>query len=246
MLLRLNKFLSMAGVESRRKAEELIKAGVVKVNGEVCTSLSKKIDPQKDIVKVNEKRVKLKEPLYYSFYKPKGVVSTLFDPEGRKCIGDFIKTLPKGIKPVGRLDFYSEGLMFLTNDGDWAQSIQHPKFKVKKVYYVKVQGEPDQKAFQRWIKGMVIDGKFQKMEFVKKIKKTEGNHTWLEIHLFQGYTHQIKKMCGYLGFPAEKIKRVAIGNFKLKDLKPGEFRKLKKEEIESLIKGGKNEGSRKH
>lgn len=237
MYLRLNKFLSMAGVESRRKAEELILAGVVKVNGEVCTSLSKKIDPEKDIVKVNEKRVRIKDFLYYIFYKPKGVVSTLFDPEGRKCIGDFIKNLPKGIKPVGRLDYYSEGLIFLTNDGDWAQRIQHPKFKIKKIYYVKVQGEPDPKTIQRWLKGMVIDGKSQKMERVKKIKKTKGNHTWLEITLIQGYTHQIKKMCAYLGFPAEKIKRIAIGNFKLKDLKPGEIRKLKKEEI-NIFEGG--------
>lgn len=237
MLLRLNKFLSMAGIESRRKAEELILAGVIRVNGEVCTSLTKKIDPDKDIVKVNEKRVKIKAFFYYAFYKPKGVVSTLFDPEGRKCIGDYIKNLPKGIKPVGRLDFSSEGLIFLTNDGDWAQRIQHPKFKIKKIYHVKVQGEPDLKTIQKWLKGMVIDEKFQKMESVKKIKKTKGNHTWLEISLIQGYTHQIKKMCAYLGFPAEKIKRIAIGNFKLKDLKPGEIRKIRKDEI-NILEGG--------
>lgn len=237
MLLRLNKFLARAGVESRRKVEEIIKSGAVRINGIVCTLPSEKIDPQKDVVKVNGKRVVLKELCYYVFYKPKGVVSTLFDPEGRKCIGDFIKKLPRGIKPVGRLDYYSEGLIFLTNDGDWAQKIQHPKFNIKKIYYVKVQGEPDLKVFERWKKGMLIDGKHQKMEFVKTIKKNKTRHTWLEIHLIQGYTHQIKKMCAYSGYPAEKIKRIGIGNFKLKDLKPGEIRKIKKEDI-NIKEGG--------
>lgn len=246
MLLRLNKFLARAGVGSRRNVEELIKSGLVKINGEVCRELSKKVDPEKDVVKVEGKRISLPELCYYAFYKPKGVVSTLSDPEGRKCIGDFIKNLPKGVKPVGRLDYSSEGLIFLTNDGDWAQKIQHPKHNIKKIYYVKVQGKPDNKTFERWKKGMVIDGKFQKMEFVKIIRETREKHTWLEIHLIQGYTHQIKKMCTYLGYPSEKIKRVAIGNIKLNNLKVGEIRKLKEKEVNLILKGGKNESSRKY
>lgn len=242
--MRLSKFLSRAGIDSRRKVKELIKAGIVKINGIVCNDLSLKIDPEKDVVKVSGKRIKFENPHYFAFYKPKGVVSTLFDPKGRRCIGDFIKNLPKGIKPVGRLDYSSEGLIFLTNDGDWAQKIQHPKYNIKKIYQVKVQGFPDKEKFKRWTKGMTIEGKFQKMEFVKILKKTKGKHTWLEIHLIQGYTHQIKKMCAYLGHPAEKIKRIAIGNLFL-NLKIGEIKKLNLKEI-NLIKGGKGENSRKY
>jgi len=245
MLLRLNKFLSRAGISSRRKVEEIIKSGLVKVNGAICREPSKKIDPEKDIVKVEGKRVAPPKLYYYAFYKPKEVVSTLSDPEGRKCIGDFVKNLPKGIKPVGRLDYSSEGLILLTNDGDWAQKIQHPRYNIKKIYYVKVQGRPDSKALEKWKKGWFFDGKFQKMEYVKKISETKGNHTWLEIHLIQGYTHQIKKMCAYLGYPAEKIKRIGIGKITLKNLKIGEIRKLDENEIK-LLKGGKNEGSRKN
>lgn len=242
--MRLSKYLSRAGIDSRRKVKELIKAGIVKVNGKVCSDLSLKIDPEKDVVKVAEKKIKFEKAYYFAFYKPRGVVSTLFDPKGRKCIGDFIKNLPKGIKPVGRLDYSSEGLIFLTNDGDWAQKIQHPKYNIKKIYQVKVQGFPDKEKFKRWMKGMTIDGKFQKMEFVKILKKTKGKHTWLEIHLIQGYTHQIKKMCAYLGHPAEKIKRIAIGKLFL-NLRAGEIKKLNLKEI-SLIEGGKGENSRKY
>lgn len=246
MHLRLNKFLSRAGIESRRKAKELIKAGIVKVNGKVCSDLSLKIDPEKDVVKVLGKRIKFEKAYYFAFYKPKGVVSTLLDPNGRKCIGDFIKNLPKGIKPVGRLDYSSEGLIFLTNDGDWAQKIQHPKYNTKKIYEVKVQGSPDNEIMKKWMKGMKIDGKFQKMELVKTIKKTKGKHTWLKIHLIQGYTHQIKKMCAYLGHPAEKIKRIEIGGIKLGNLMPGQIRKLNHKEINLLKEGGKDENSRKY
>ncbi len=246
MKLRLNKFLSRAGFGARRKVEELILGGIVQVNGTICKNLGKVIDTEVDIVKVEGKRARLKPLLYYAFYKPKGVVSTLSDPLNRKCIGDFMINLPEGLKPVGRLDYSAEGLIFLTNDGDWAQIIQHPKNKVKKVYEVKVQGFPAEKVIQKWLRGFKIDGKFHKMENIKIIKKTKGNHTWLEITLYQGLTNQIKKMCGYMGYPVEKIKRVEIGGIKLGKHLSGKFRKLKLDEIKKFLKGGKGESSRKH
>ncbi len=173
MKLRLNKFLSRAGFGARRKVEELILGGIVQVNGTICKNLGKVIDTEVDIVKVEGKRARLKPLLYYAFYKPKGVVSTLSDPLNRKCIGDFMINLPEGLKPVGRLDYSAEGLIFLTNDGDWAQIIQHPKNKVKKVYEVKVQGFPAEKVIQKWLRGFKIDGKFHKMENIKIIKNLD-------------------------------------------------------------------------
>lgn len=246
MLLRLNKFIANSGVLSRRQADEYIKTGLVEVNGKIVTKPGTKIDPEKDIVKLDGKRVELKGFEYYAFYKPKYVISSLYDPKGRACIGDFIKKLKKGIKPVGRLDWATEGLIFLTNDGDWAQRIQHPRYGIKKIYEVKVQGFPEDKVIERWKKGMTIEGKKNKMEEVKILRRTKGNHTWLEVTLIQGYKNQIKKMCAYMGHPAEKIKRTGIGIVKLGNLKPGEIRKLNEKEIKYFLKGGINESSRKH
>jgi len=234
MRSRLNKFLAQAGLGSRRKVEELVTAGLVTVNGTLVTDLATTVDPQGDSVKVGGKRVRPRDLYYYAFHKPKNVVTTLDDPEGRPSVDRYLRRLPPGLKPVGRLDYASEGLILLTSDGDWAQSIQHPTKKVEKIYQVKVRGVPDPRALERWHKGLTLDGKRARMEKVELLKSTEADNTWLTVVLTQGMTRQIRRMCETLGHPVMKLKRTAIGRVLLGGLKPGEARELTEREIRSF------------
>jgi 23S rRNA pseudouridine2605 synthase len=239
MRSRLNKFLASAGLGSRRKVEELIAAGLVTVNGALVNDLATTVDPLKDSVKVGGKRVRPRECRYYAFYKPKNVVTTLRDPEGRPSVERYLRRLPPGLKPVGRLDFASEGLILLTSDGDWAQAVQHPSMKVEKVYEVKVKGVPAAKTLERWTKGLVLDGKRARMEKVEPLSSTEADNTWLTITLTQGMTRQIRRMCESQGHFVMKLKRVAVGRVALGRLKPGEARELTEREVQSFVRRGK-------
>lgn len=234
MRSRLNKFLAQAGLGSRRKVEELVTAGLVTVNGTLVTDLATTVDPLSDSVKVGGKRVRPRNLYYYAFHKPKNVVTTMNDPEGRPSVDRFLRRLPPGLKPVGRLDYASEGLILLTSDGDWAQSVQHPSRKVEKIYQVKVRGVPGLKTLERWHKGLTLDGKRARMEKVEPIKSTEADNTWLTVVLTQGMTRQIRRMCETLGHPVMKLKRTAIGGVLLGGLEPGEARELTEREIQSF------------
>jgi 23S rRNA pseudouridine2605 synthase len=246
MPLRLNKFLALAGLGSRRGVEEIIRGGKVAVNGAIITNLATTVDPEKDSVKVGGKRVKAQPFHYFGFHKPKNVITTLDDPEGRRDLPAYLRRLPPGVKPVGRLDYASEGLLLLTNDGDWSERIQHPSHHVGKVYEAKVKGTPPDRTLEKWRSGLTLDGKKARMESVEILDRTEAENTWLRVVLVQGLTQQIRRMCMALGHPVMKLKRVSVGAIFLESLGPGEYRELTEREIRSFDKGGLHESTGPH
>jgi pseudouridine synthase len=232
--LRLQVFLARAGIASRRAAEELIRNGVVTVNGELVTGLGTKIDPAADTVKVRGKMVKTQSrSAHYMLNKPRGVVSTASDPEGRETVLDLVKV--KGIRlfPVGRLDLQSEGLILLTNDGDLAQRLLHPKFEVPRSYHAKIRGHLDAKALKRLREGVMLDGKRTQPLTVRPIRSLP-NASWVDVTVKEGRQHLVRDALDAVGHPVVKLKRVSFGPLKLGRLALGESRPLKDAEVEAL------------
>jgi len=239
MLERLQKILSEYGIASRRKAEELIKEGRITVNGQIA-HLGQKADPEKDYIKVDGKLLIKPEPkVYYAFYKPRKVITSLIDPQGRPTIKDFIKGIKFRVYPVGRLDFDSEGLLLLTNDGELAYHVMHPSSEIEKTYLVKVDGIIEPETIEKLKKGIKIDGKLAIPVSVNLLRKLKAN-SWIKITLHEGRKRQIRKMLERVGHPVIRLIRIAIDGVKLEELKPGQYRSLTKEEIESLHKKVKN------
>ncbi|MGB9935556.1 pseudouridine synthase [Thermodesulfovibrio yellowstonii] len=233
MLERLQKILSDYGIASRRHAEELIKEGRVTVNGQIAV-IGQKADPEKDYIKVDGKLLIKPEPkVYYAFYKPRKVITALLDPQGRPTIKDFIKGIKFRIYPVGRLDFDSEGLLLLTNDGELAYKVMHPSSQIEKTYMVKVDGIVEPETIEKLRKGIKIEGKLAVPVSVHLVKKLKAN-SWIKITLHEGRKRQIRKMLERVGHPVIRLIRIAIDGVKLGDLKPGQLRPLTKEEIEKL------------
>ncbi|HPR63706.1 MAG TPA: pseudouridine synthase [Thermoanaerobaculia bacterium] len=245
--MRLNKYLASCGVASRREAEELIFSGLVTINGTKITNPAHPVE-EEDWVKVSGKTVRPKPPVYYVFYKPKQMITTMTDEKGRPCVGEVTARLPGGVFPVGRLDWLSEGLLFLTNDGDWAQLVQHPKNKIPKVYSVKIRGTLEPHVRERLTRGMTLDGRIMRMTRLSPTGKlTRAGHSWWEITLMEGRSRQIRRMLKAVGHPVQKLKRVAIGPIRLGSMKPGDLRVLTERErkaiTEHAMKGGANENS---
>lgn len=235
MLERLQKIISKYGIASRRHAEQLIREGRVTVNGQIAV-IGQKADPEKDHIKVDGKLLIKPEPkVYYAFYKPRKVITSLLDPQGRPTVKDFIKGIKFRVYPVGRLDFDSEGLLILTNDGDFAYKVMHPSSKIEKTYMVKVDGIVEKETIEKLRKGVKIDGKLAVPVSVHLVKTLKAN-SWIKITLHEGRKRQIRKMLERVGHPVIKLKRIAIDGIKLGDLKPGQFRPLTKEELEQLRK----------
>lgn len=231
---RIQKIIANFGKASRRKAEEMILEGRVTVNGAVAT-IGMKADMFRDHIKVDGKLlVHADEKIYLAMHKPKGVVTTLSDPEGRPTIKDFLKGIRQRIYPVGRLDYDSEGLLLLTNDGDLANSVMHPSGDMPKTYLVKVKGIIDDASIAKIRKGMRLDDGPTLPAKCKRISDT-GNHSWIEITLFEGRKRQIRRMLDRLEHPVIKLKRVSIDGIKLGSLKPGMIRELTQAEIEGLM-----------
>jgi len=233
--LRINQFLARAGVASRRGAEALIREGRVTMNGQVVSELATLVDPAQDAVKVDGRRVHLlKSTSYFALYKPKEVVSTLEDPEGRPCLTGLLPKGSKGLFPVGRLDYHSEGLLLLTTDGELANRLLHPRYKVVKTYHVKVKGDPAYEALERLRRGVVLDGRRTQPVTIRRIPSRETRHAWFEIEMTEGRKNQLREMFFRVEHPVIKLKRVAMGPVRLGKMRPGEVRPLTPEEEEAL------------
>ncbi|MGA9752399.1 MAG: pseudouridine synthase [Acidobacteriota bacterium] len=233
--LRLNLFLARAGIASRRGSEALILEGRITVNGEVVTELATLVDPGRDSVKLEGKRVRLQEQArYFALYKPKEIVSTLADEKGRACLTAFLPRGVQGLFPVGRLDYHSEGLLLLTTDGELANRLLHPRYKVLKTYQVKVKGDPAADALDRLRRGIVLEGRRTLPVTIRRIPSRETRHTWLQIEMTEGRKNQLREMFFRIDHPVIKLKRVAMGPVRLGKMKPGEVRPLLPEEVEAL------------
>src|SRR5919205_1962413 len=236
---RLQKIIAHAGVASRREAESMIRDGRVTVNGRVITELGSKADADRDHIKVDGKLITRKEPhRYILLYKPKEVMTTVEDPQGRRTVLDLVRGVRERIYPVGRLDFHSEGLGLLTNDGELAFKVSHPTHGSVKTYNVKVRGVPEERLVDKLRRGITIDGKRTLPCEIAGIKTTgknaeEGN-SWWEVKLREGRTQKIRKMFQAVGHPVQKLKRVAIGPIADPKLSPGVWRELTEREVRML------------
>ncbi len=236
---RLQKILSGIGIASRRKAEELILEGKVTVNGKTAV-IGMKADPEVDYIKVGGKLVagpqqKGVRKIYMMFNKPTGVVTTLSDPEGRPTIKDFMKEVRQRLFPVGRLDYDSEGLLLLTNDGDFANSILHPSKEIPKTYLVKVKGVIEEDKLEKLRRGVILEDGATMPAKARRIRQSENN-SWVEMTIYEGKKRQVRRMLEKVGHPVQKLKRTAIDGLKLGDLKTGELRPLTHEELRRMKK----------
>jgi 23S rRNA pseudouridine2605 synthase len=234
---RLQKIMAACGIASRRKAEEIIAAGRVTLNGQVVSEQGTKADPERDEILVDGKRLQGEQRLrYFLLHKPIGYVTTVSDPEGRKTVMELMKNCPERVYPVGRLDYSSEGLLLMTNDGALAQKLTKAGSHVQKTYLVKIGGKPSEQAINKLRAGVTIeleDGRRVKTSPAKIRLVENATNPWYEVILIEGRNRQIRRMFQRVGFPVEKIKRVQVGPLKL-DVPLGEFRSLTVREVAQL------------
>jgi 23S rRNA pseudouridine2605 synthase len=229
---RLQKFLARAGVASRRQAETLITAGKVRVNGQVVTELGVKIDPERDKVQVEGKRVRPATLVTLVVNKPSGYVSTTRDPQGRRVITDLVGKTYGRLYPVGRLDYDATGLMILTNDGEMAEHLMHPRYQVPRTYRVTVAGQVPREAAERLAAGLELDGRAVPTGVV--LVKQETDKTVLELTVWEGRYHLVKRLMEKVGYPVLRLKRIAFGPLRLEGLARGGYRPLTKQELAQL------------
>jgi 23S rRNA pseudouridine2605 synthase len=233
---RLQKILSRAGLASRREAEKWILEGRVSVNGAVIRQLGSQADPTRDSIKVDGKRVKPAGALlYFAFHKPPGIITTLNDPQKRPDLTQFIERLgmKQRVFPVGRLDFNSTGLLLLTNDGELARRVAHPRFGVKKIYRVKLSACPTESELAMLRKGIRLEDGMTVPARARVVEKLKKN-AWVEIEIHEGRKREIRRIFGALGYFVEKLVRVKVGPVSLGFLQPGELRPLSAAEITAL------------
>lgn len=243
--VRLQKILARAGVASRRAAEEMIRSGRVTVNGAVATAMGTCADPGADAIRVDGRRLRAQPPArVVALHKPRGVVTTMADPEGRRTVADLIPAGAGRLVPIGRLDFHSEGLLLLTNDGDLAHAVLHPSSAVTKAYHVKVRGSPSEAALRRFARGIRLEGRRTRPARVRRLRGTRQGNCWLEVELHEGRRNQIRRMCDRLGHPVQRLRRVRIGPIDLGDLRPGENRELTLAEVGRLRRAARPAGLR--
>jgi len=251
---RLQKIIAAAGIASRRRAEELITAGLVSVNGQIVTALGTKADPERDHIKVNGKLLSGAERhVYLLLHKPKGHVTTVTDPEGRPTVLDLVRGVSARVYPVGRLDYLSEGLLLLTNDGELAQRLSHAASHLPKTYLVKVSGKPSTEQIEKLRRGLMLPAERTPLKIrgeaagMQQRRRSTPVHTaparitllrdaanpWYEVTLIEGRNRQIRRMFDQIGHHVEKIKRVRYGPLQL-DVEAGKFRHLTPREVEQL------------
>ena len=228
MEVRLQKILADAGIASRRKSEELIVAGRVKVDGQIIRELGMKFNPIKHKVEVDGEAINQNlSKSYIAFHKPKGVLSTMFDPEGRPSLHEYFSEISERLFHVGRLDMESEGLILLTNDGEFANKLSHPKYGVKKVYYVELENPIKKSEMDRLLKGIKLEDGFAKVD---EISSDESGHL-VEVVIHSGKNRILRRLFDEVGHPIERLVRVAFGSIKLGELKPGKWRYLNEAEL---------------
>ena len=242
---RLQKIMAASGIASRRKAEEMIAAGRVTKNGKVVTEQGTKADPERDEICVDGKPLEKRERLvYFMLHKPKGYVTTVSDPEGRPTVMDLLPKRGERVYPVGRLDYASEGLLLMTNDGALAQKLMKAGSHVAKTYRVKISRKPDEKTIERLRGGVTIeldDGRRVKTSPAKIRLMEDVANPWYEVVLIEGRNRQIRRMFERAGHRVEKIKRMQLGPLAL-DVEPGKFRELTKKEVEMLKRAAEEGG----
>lgn len=222
--VRLNKLIADSGLASRRAADKLIEEGLVTVNGKKVYELGIKVDPVNDRISVQGKSLRRKaEHVYIMFHKPKGILTTMEDPLNRPTVKNFLDEVPMRVFPIGRLDWDSEGLLLLTNDGDYAQKVAHPDGDVTKTYLVKVDGQPKDEQLIKLKKGVSIEGGRVAAQAVEKIKRGKDKNAWLKIVITEGKNRQIRQMFEKIGFDVLKLQRVAIGRLRLGSLERGQL-----------------------
>ena len=233
-LERLQKILAHAGVASRRKAEELIVAGKVQVNGKVVRELGTKADLDEDEIRVEGRRIAEEEDkVYYVLYKPAGAVTTLSDPEGRQTIKPYIQHIPERVYPVGRLDYDVEGALIVTNDGALAHLMMHPRFGVRRTYLAKVHGVPKNEQIERLTKGLRLeDGRAKALEAA--LHSRTPRNTWVRVVVAEGRQHLVKRLMEAVGAPVQKLFRADYGGVGVAGMRPGEVRELTKAELALL------------
>ncbi len=233
---RIQLIIRDSGFASRRKAEQIILEGRVTLNGRIVTEPAQTADPDKDYIKVDGKLLRRPDAVrsYYMFNKPRNVVSTMSDPEGRPCLGDLLKPLKKKLFAVGRLDFDVEGLMILTNDGQLAQKLGHPKHRIPRTYLVKVRGTPDDRSLATIKRGMSI-GEGERLGDVQwSVIKKQKTTTWIKMVIYEGKKNEIKRIFFQIRHPVRKIRRVGFGPLSLGTLPVGEWRTLSDREMTKL------------
>src|SRR3954451_5302123 len=229
--VRLQRYLAAAGVAARRKAEELITAGRVTVNGQIVTVLGTKIDPENDSVTVDGEAVAAHDHFYVLFNKPKACITAVTDDRGRPTVMDYLPNVPVPVKPVGRLDFYSEGVLLLTNDGELAARLLAPASHVPKTYHVKIHGQLDHKQLRQLREGIQLDDGTLTMPAEVETLPAESKHTWLAITIHEGKHRQIHRMVEALGYFVDKLQRVAFANLTFHHLRIGDARELTQLEL---------------
>lgn len=239
---RLQKIIAAAGICSRRAAEELILAGKVQVNDRVVRQLGTRADPERDEIRVDGRLITTEvERVYVMLNKPAGYVTTLKDPEGRPIVTDLLYEIGQRVYPVGRLDYDSEGLLILTNDGEFAERVQHPRYEVPRTYLAKVRGRVTRKEIQSLVNGIELeDGPFT-VDGIQEEKYNEKSQ-WLRVTISEGRNRIIRRAMEALGHPVARLIRISVGNLELGTLKPGEYRRLQKREIEGLLRPRRKKG----
>jgi len=229
---RLQKIMAHAGVASRRKCEALILQGRVRVNGQVVIQLGTKVDPARDIIEVDGQPVVLEEKVYILLHKPRGYLSDTRDFRGRPSALSLVPDSER-LYPAGRLDARSEGLLLLTNDGELAHRLAHPRYEHAKEYHVCIEGYPNDETLKQWRRGVFLDGR-QTAPAEVSVLRRERDRTWLRVVVREGRKRQIRRVATMLGHPVHQLVRVRIGPVQLGNLEPGEWRYLTKQELKEL------------
>lgn len=237
-LIRLQKLLAQSGVASRRKCEELMLDGLVEVDGEVVTRLGTKVDPRTAVIRVDGRRLPpVSDHVYLALNKPRGVVSTMSDPEGRRSLGDLVAERPERLFHVGRLDTDTDGLILLTNDGDFAQRLAHPSYEVDKTYVAEVAGVPERATLQRLRDGVELDDGPVQVSQVR-IVTSQPDKAVVELVIHEGRNRIVRRLLEHVGHPVRRLTRTAIGPVVLRRLRRGELRELTTEELGVLLEAG--------